>query len=216
MKQFAVIGMGKFGTSIASTLVVLGHEVLAIDKNENRIREISGIVTHAVIADATNEDALKSLSLKNFDAVIVSLGCDIQASILTTLILKDIGVNRIVAKAVSDLHGKVLAKTGATTVIYPEKDMAIRVAKSLVSYNILKMVEITRDACLVEINTPKNMVGKSLKDLDLTRKYKLNLVAIKRQNQVKVVLSPDEILHEDDSLLVIGPGSCIKLLGEIA
>ncbi|MDK2879026.1 MAG: trk/ktr system potassium uptake protein [Thermoanaerobacteraceae bacterium] len=216
LRQFAVIGMGRFGTSIASTLLSLGHEVLAIDKDENRIREISAKATHAVIADATNENALRSLGLDSFDCVIVSIGCDIQASILTTLILKDIGVKKIIAKAASDLHGKVLSKTGATTVIYPERDMAEKLAKSLASLNVLNMVEIARDACLIEINTPKIMVGKTLKELNLSQKYKINVVALKRKNDVKVILPPDEVLLEDDTLLVIGPGSCLKWLGEIA
>lgn len=216
MKQFAVIGMGRFGTSISSALINMGHKVLAIDKDESRIREVMNIATHAVIADATNESALRSLGLNNFDGVIVSIGCDIQASILATIILKEMGVKRIVAKATSDLHGKVLTKTGATTVIYPEKDMAERIAKSLVSLNILNIVELARDACLVEINTPKTMAGKTLKELNISQKYKLNIVALKRQNEVKIILSPDEILLSDDILLVIGPRSCLKMLGEIA
>ncbi|HHW04115.1 MAG TPA: TrkA family potassium uptake protein [Thermoanaerobacterales bacterium] len=216
LKKFAIIGMGRFGTSVASTLISLGHEVLAIDKDENRIKEISTKVTHSVIADATNESVLRSLGLNSFDCVIVSIGCDIQASILTTLILKDIGVKRIIAKANSDLHGKVLSKTGATTVIYPEKDMAEKLAKSFASLNILNMVEIARDACLIEINVPKTMVGKTLKELNLSQKYKLNVVALKRKNDVKVMLSPNEELLENDTLLVICPGSCLKWLGEIA
>lgn len=216
LKQFAIIGMGRFGTAVASTLLSLGHEVLAIDKDENRIKEISTSATHAVIADATNENALKSLGLHNFDCVIVSMGFDIQASILATLILKDMGVKKIIAKAVSDLHGKVLSKTGATTVIYPEKDMAEKIAKSLVSLNILNMIEIARNACLVEINAPKIMVGKSIKELNLSQKYNLNIVALKRQNEVKVILSPEDVLQVDDTLLVIGPRSCIEVLGEIA
>jgi len=216
LKQFAIIGMGRFGTSVASTLLNLGHEVLAIDKDENRIKEISTKATHAVIADATNENALKSLGLSNFDCVIVSIGCDIHASILTTLILKDIGVKKIIAKATSDLHGKVLSKTGATTVVYPEKDMAEKLANSLASLNILNIIEIARDACLIEINTPQIMVGKSIKELNLSQKYKLNIVALKRRNDIKVILSPDEVLLVDDTLLVIGPKSCLKMLGEIA
>ncbi|MCR4432054.1 MAG: TrkA family potassium uptake protein [Tepidanaerobacteraceae bacterium] len=215
-KQFAIIGMGKFGTTVASTLLNLGHQVLAIDKDENRIKEISASATHAVIADATNENALKSLGLHNFDCVIVSMGYDIQASILTTLILKDMGVKKILAKAVSDLHGKVLSKTGATTVIYPEKDMAEKIAKSLVSLNILNMIEIAKNACLVEITAPKVMIGKSLRELNLTKKYNLNIVALKRKNEVKVILSPEDVLQVDDTMLVIGPRNFIEVLGEIA
>ena len=127
-KQYAVIGMGRFGSSIAKALAEMGFEVLAVDSNEQRIQEISSIVTHAVTADATDEEALRAIGVRNFDVAVVAIGDDIQASILTTLILKDLGMPNLIVKAQSDLHGKVLSKIGADRVVFPERDMGLRVA----------------------------------------------------------------------------------------
>lgn len=136
-KQFAIIGMGRFGSSIARTLSQLGFEVMAIDFREETVQEISSIVTHAVQADSTDEEALRALGIRNFDVVVVAIGEDIQASILTTLILKEMGIPTVVVKAVNDLHGKVLKKIGADKVVYPERDMGQRVAHHLISSILL-------------------------------------------------------------------------------
>lgn len=136
-KQFAVIGMGRFGLSVAKALSDMGFDVLAIDTDEHRTQAVSNIVTHAVSADSTDEEALRALGIRNFDVVVVAIGQDIQASILTTLILKDLGLPIIIVKAQNELHGKVLQKIGADKVIYPERDMGLRVAHHLTSPNIL-------------------------------------------------------------------------------
>ena len=136
-KQFAVIGLGRFGTSVAMTLQQLGHEVLAIDADEERVQKISDQVTHVVQADTTDENSLQALGLRNFDAVVVAIGENVQANVATTLLVKDMGVPFIIAKARNALHGKMLEKIGADRVVYPERDMGQRVAHSLISSNVL-------------------------------------------------------------------------------
>ena len=158
-KQFAVIGLGRFGVSVARTLFKGGYEVLAIDSNEERVQKISSEVTHVVQADTTDENALKALGIRNFDVVVVAIGEDVQANVLTTLLLKELGVNYIVAKAKNELHGKMLEKIGADRVVYPERDMGQRVAHNLVSTNVLDYIELSPDLSLVEVTTPKVLGG---------------------------------------------------------
>ena len=145
MKQYVVIGCGRFGSSVAKTLYELGNDVLAIDRNEEIVQEIYEYVTHAVQADVMDENVLKELGIRNFDVVIVSIGSDLEASILATLIAKELGVKVVIAKAQSELHGKVLSKIGADKVIFPERDMGVRVGHNLVSSNILDFIELSPD-----------------------------------------------------------------------
>ncbi|EAX48189.1 TrkA-N domain protein [Thermosinus carboxydivorans Nor1] len=153
-KSFAVIGLGRFGTSVARTLSRLGYEVLAIDTEEERVQQVADEVTHTYIADTTDENSLKALGIRNFDVVVVAIGEDIQANVLTTLLLKDLGVKYIVAKARNELHGKMLAKIGADRVVYPERDMGQRVAHNLVSTNVLDYIELSPDLSLIEPALP--------------------------------------------------------------
>jgi trk system potassium uptake protein TrkA len=148
--QYVVIGLGRFGTSVAQTLYQMGCEVLAIDTDEEKVQAVANIVTHAVQADATDENAMRALGLRNFDVAIISIG-DIQASILTTLVLKEMGIKRLVAKALSELHGRVLEKIGADKVIYPERDMGMRVAHNLVSGSILDYMELAPGYSIIEV-----------------------------------------------------------------
>src|SRR6478735_3493126 len=143
--------MGRFGSAVAKTLSQLGFEVLAIDQNEETIQDVSAYVTHAVQADSTDEEALRALGIRNFDVVVVAIGEDIQSSILTTLILKDLGVPAIIVKAKNELHGKVLNKIGADKVIFPERDMGLRVAHHLVSPNILDYIDLSDDYSIMEM-----------------------------------------------------------------
>lgn len=203
-KQFAVIGLGRFGTSVAKSLTLMGYEVLAIDESAERVQEIVTSVTHAIEADATDENALKALGIRNFDVVIVAIGHDIQASILITVILKELGVKTVVAKAQTDLHGKVLVKVGADKVVYPERDMGARVAHSLVSSNVLDHIEISPDHSILEVVAPDNVVGKTLKESALRAIYGVTVMAIKRGKELLVSPSPDEPIRENDILVVIG------------
>jgi trk system potassium uptake protein TrkA len=203
-KQFAVIGMGRFGSSVAKYLVKMGYEVLAVDENEERVQDVAHHVTHAVSADSTDEEALRALGIRNFDVVVVAIGEDIQASILTTLILKDLGVKFIVVKAQNELHGKVLNKIGADKVVYPERDMGLRVAHHMISPNILEHIELSPEYSIVEMRIPPEMAGKNLKQLDIRAKYNCNVLAVKRNEQMNITPRADEPLIEGDILVIVG------------
>ncbi|SDE15593.1 trk system potassium uptake protein TrkA [Paenibacillus sp. UNCCL117] len=203
-KQFAVIGMGRFGFSVAKTLAGLGFEVLAIDSSEERIQEASQIVTHVVQADSTDEEAIRALGLRNFDVVVVAIGQDIQASILTTIIVKEIGVPKVVVKAQSELHGRVLRKIGADKVIYPERDMGQRVAHHLIASNIIDHIELSEDYSIVEIQASRQMVGRSLRQLDIRAKYGCNVMGIKSGEQMNIAPHAEDLIREDDVLVIVG------------
>lgn len=211
-KQFAVIGMGRFGSSVANSLSNMGFEVLALDCHEPKIQEVVNIVTHAVSVDSTDEEALKSLGIRNFDVVVVAIGQDIQASILTTLILKDLGVPMIVAKAQNELHGKVLSKIGADKVIFPERDMGVRVAHHLLSPNILDYIELSNDHSIVEIRATSLMVGKNLKELDIRAKYRCNVMAIKNNEQTNISPYAEDRIKAGDILVIIGENEHLQTM----
>lgn len=203
-KQFAVIGLGRFGSSVAKTLYSMGRQVLAIDPDEEKVRAMVQSVTRAVVADATDEQVLKSIGIRNFDLVIVAIGGDIQASILTTLMLKELGVKSVVAKAQSELHGKVLYRVGADRVVFPERDMGFRVAQNLVSSNILEYIELSPDVSMIEIVAPSHVVGKELRQLDLRNRFNINVIALKQGNNVNITPRADDRIYEGDVLVVVG------------
>ncbi len=203
-KQFAVIGLGRFGGAICKKLSEEGAEVLAVDNDEDRVNEFSNIATHAVIADSTDEAVLKSLGLRNFDHVIVAIGDNIQASILTTLILKEMGVPKVTAKAQNDYHEKVLRKIGADQVIHPERDMGARIANNMTSTSVLDYLELSDKHSIVEVVAGHRMHGKNLIDLDVRAKYGVNIVAIKQGGHINVSPRADQAVQEGDILIVIG------------
>ncbi len=204
MKQFVVVGLGRFGSSVARTLAENDYNVLAIDTNSERIQEIANVVTHAVEADATDEDALRTLGVRNFDVAVVSIGDNIHANILSTLILKELGVPYVVAKAQDALHGKVLSKVGADRVVYPERDMGVRIAHNLISPNVLDYIEFAPDYSIVEIIVSSKMVGNTLAQLELRSKFGVNVMAIKRGKELNITPGADDRLLEDDVLVVMG------------
>ncbi|MFS0723496.1 potassium channel family protein [Paenibacillus sp. 1P07SE] len=203
-KQFAVIGMGRFGSSVANSLTQMGFQVLAIDSSEERIDDVVDIVTHAVIANSTDEDALKQIGIRNFEVVVVAIGEDIQSSILTTLILKDMGVKTLIVKAKNELHGKMLQKIGADKVIYPERDMGVRLAHHLISPNILEFIEISDDYSIVEIQATSQMIGMNLKQLDIRAKYRCNVMAIKTGGHMNISPYAEDVIKAEDILVVVG------------
>ena len=210
LKSFVVIGCGRFGTSVAKTLYSLGNEVLAIDRSEELIQEISDEVTHAVQADVMDETVLKDLGLRNFDVAVISIGSDLEASIMATLIAKELGIKRVIAKAQSELHGKVLYKIGADKVIFPERDMGVRVAHNLTSTNILDFIELSPDYSILEITALKEWEDKSLAQLKLSTKYGINVMAIKRGSNFMVSPNGESIIEKDNILVVIGSTTNIK------
>ncbi|SER97779.1 trk system potassium uptake protein TrkA [Gracilibacillus ureilyticus] len=205
-REFAVIGLGRFGGSICRELSAEGMDVLAIDIHEDKVNEFKSIATHAVIADTTDESVLKELGIRNIDHVIVAIGDNIQASILTTLMLKELGINKITVKAQNDYHEKVLNKIGADHVVHPERDMGRRIAHSIISTNILDHLELSDDHSIVEVKAGKKMHGKTLLELDIRAQYGCNVVAIKEANEKGINVSPmaNQQLVRDDILIVIG------------
>lgn len=214
-KQFAVIGMGRFGSSVAKSLYNLGYEVLAIDASEQRMQDISGMVTHAVQADSTDEEALRALGIRNFDVVVVAIGQDIQSSILTTLILKDMGVPTLVVKAQNELHGKVLTKIGADKVIFPERDMGLRVAHHLISPNILDFIELSDDYSIIEIRASSSMIGKNLRQLDIRAKYGCNVMALKSGSHMNISPNAEDTIRQEDILVVVGENDKLAQLERV-
>ncbi len=203
-KQFAVIGLGRFGGSICRSLSEQGMEVLAIDSDEDKVNNFSSIVTHAVVADGADENALRSLGIRNFDHVIVAIGENIQASILTTLILDELGVKHITVKAQNDYHEKVLNKIGAHKVVHPERDMGVRIAHNIVSKNVLDYLELSKDYSIVELIAGAKMHNKSLIELNIRAKYGVNIMAIKRDGNINVSPYGTEKVIKGDILIVIG------------
>ncbi|CAG7616829.1 Ktr system potassium uptake protein A [Paenibacillus solanacearum] len=208
--QYAVIGLGRFGSSLAKELVDLGYEVLGIDRDEEAVDEMSDQLTHAVVADATDEEVIRSLGIRNFDCAVVAIGDDMQASILTAILLKDIGVKTVVAKALSELHGKVLTKVGVDRVIYPERDMGIRVAHQLVSPNLLDIIELSSEYSIAEIAVPKRMSGRTLEDLNPRARYGCSVVAINKKTGIVIAPTAHDVVEEKDVMVIIGTNEQIE------
>lgn len=202
--QYAVIGLGRFGSSLAKELVDLGYEVLGIDKNEEIVDDLSEVLTHTVVADSIDEEVLRSLGIRNFDCAVVAIGDDIQASILTTILLKDLGVKKVVAKALSVLHGKVLQKIGVDRVIFPERDMGVRVAHQLVSPNLLDYIELSKEYTIAELSATRKISGLSLKDLDTRARFGCSIVAINKRDGVIIAPTAEDTVDEKDVMVVIG------------
>lgn len=203
-KDFAVIGLGTFGGSICKELSKMGMEVLAIDKDEHIVADYSHIATQAVVADAKEEQVLRELGIWNFDHVIVAIGNDIQSSILITIMLKELGVKKVTAKALNDIHEKVLRKVGADHVVHPERDMGRRLAHNLISSNVLEYLALSDKYSIVELQVNGPIVGRSLIDLNVRARYGINVVAIKRNEDLIVSNVAEEILQEYDILVAIG------------
>ncbi|MBU3092460.1 TrkA family potassium uptake protein [Clostridium sp. CM028] len=203
-KQFIVIGLGRFGESVAETLYSLGNDVLAVDFDEDVVQNISDNVTHAVQADANDENSLRALGIRNFDCAVISIGSNIQSSILATLLVKELGVKYVITKATNALHAKVLYKIGADRVVFPERDMGVRVAHNLVSSNILDYIELSPDYSIAEVISPEEWHNKTLGELNIRAQYGINVMAIKRNNDIDVAPAADNIVEPGDIIVAIG------------
>jgi len=212
MKQFAVIGLGRFGISVAETLSRMGYDVLAVDVDAEKVNAVMDVVTHAVQVDALDEHALKSLGIRNFDVVIVAIGEDIQANILVTVMLKEMGVKTVVAKARTELHGRVLAKVGADKVVFPERDMGIRVARALVAANIVDQIELSPDYSLMELIAPREFVGKSIGEAAIRMRYGVTVLAIRRGDEIIISPGARHTVEEGDILVVVGRNDRLRRL----
>ncbi|SFI02763.1 trk system potassium uptake protein TrkA [Tindallia magadiensis] len=214
MKQFAVIGCGRFGGSVAKALYKSGFDVLALDDDECVIRNIADEVTHAATIDIDDAIALKEVGIRNMDVVIIGIGSDLKASVMSTLLVKEMGVPYVVAKAQDEMHAKVLTKIGADRVIFPERDMGIRLAYNLTSTNILDFIELSPDYSILEIVSPKIWHDKSLKDNNIRARFGLSILAIKRGEEINVSPQAEEIVRSEDILIVVGSNEDLRKVQE--
>ncbi len=203
-EQVMVIGLGRFGSAVARELEILGHEVLAIDQDEEIVNEIAPEVTHAVQLDATDEAALRAAGAADFNAAIVAISSSAQASIFATMALKDLGVANVIAKAGSTLHGRILARVGADRVVFPESEMGQRVAHSFNVPNVIDYLDIAPNFGIETVRPPDSFIGRSLKEIDLVGRLELTPIALRRGDSVTVNPHPDERIRKGDELILIG------------
>lgn len=213
-KQFAVLGLGRFGSSVALHLSQLGHEVLAVDSDEALVSAIAPHVTQAVQTDATNETSFRALEISSFDAVVVAMGTNSRDSILITVLCKEAGVPQVIAKAVDDLHAKVLRKVGADRVVFTERDMGKRIARSLDAPNMIDLIDLSGEYRIAELRTPAQWRGRSLQDVNVRRKHGLSVIGVRRGEAFITSPGAETVLQQDDVLLVIGTVGDIAALAE--
>ena len=218
-RLYAVIGLGRFGSAVASTLVSLGQDVIGVDDNEDRVLEMGELTTNALQIDATDIRALKQAGVGEADVAVISIGENIEASLLVVMQVKDLGVETIIAKAVTPLHGRILERLGVSRVIFPEREMAERTARSLVIPNALDYISLSHDYSLVEVGVPASFVDHTLRSLDLRARHGLMLVAIKRQveGREQTIVSPpaDQVLLAGDVLALLGSNDKLALIEAI-
>ncbi|MFE8702927.1 potassium channel family protein [Cytobacillus sp. FJAT-54145] len=214
-KQFAVIGLGRFGGSMVEELSEMGIDVLAIDRDQDKVDKYAHYATHAVQANAINESVLKQLGIKNMDHVIVSFGEDIEASILTTLLLKELGVKQVWVKASNEYHQRVLDKIGADKVIHPERDMAKRIAHHVVSEKLIDYIELSKNHSIVEIAATKKLHQKTIIELDIRANFGCNIIGIQRGSDIIVSPTATDMVYEGDILIVIGHNKDLHRFEEV-
>lgn len=220
-KQFGVIGLGRFGSAMAMTLTELGHDVIGVDGDESRVQQLADVITHALQIDATDERALRAAGIQDVDVAVVSIGENIESSLLVVMQLHELGIETIVAKAVTPLHGRILEKLDVSRVIFPEREMAIRIAHSLVMSNVIDYIELSRDFSIVEVPAPDAFVGRTLKQLELRPRLGLTLIAIKRQSDgsgavvTNIAPAADETIRRGDILALLGSNDRLNQLDEL-
>jgi trk system potassium uptake protein TrkA len=220
-KQFGVIGLGRFGSAMAMTLTELGHDVIGVDGDEARVQQLADVITHALQIDATDEKALRAAGIQDVDVAVVSIGENIESSLLVVMQLRELGIDTIVAKAVTPLHGRILEKLGVSRVIFPEREMAIRIAHSLVMPNVIDYIELSRDFSIVEVPAPDAFVGRTLKQLELRPRLGLTLIAIKRQGDAdggivtNIAPAADEAIRVGDVLALLGSNERLNQLDQL-
>ena len=200
------MGLGRCGSAMATTLAGLGHDVIGIDGDEDKVRMVADIVSVAMELDATDEKALRGAGLRDVDVAVVSIGENIEASLLVVTLLQELGIQRIVAKAVTPLHGRILEKLGVDRVVFPEREMAIRVAHSLVVPNVLDVIEFSSDFSIIEVPAPAEFVGKTLRDIGLRSRFGLTTIAIRHASggATNIAPGPDDVVQQGDVLSLIG------------
>jgi len=211
MKQFAIIGLGTFGYYLATHLYKKGHDILAMDKDPILVQKIKDSVSQAVVADAADRKTVESLLIKEMDAAVVCIGTDLSASILVTLNLKDIGIQKIYAKAITDSHGRILRKVGADEILFPERDLAVSLAEKLNNPSVLDYLPFIEGYSIIELTPPDDFVGKDLKALDLINRYGVQVLAVKKvvSGQFEMIPTGKYVLKDDEDLILLGPNDAL-------
>lgn len=210
MKTVLLIGLGRFGKHIAMKLGELGHEVMAVDSSEERVSEMLPYVTNAQIGDSTNEDFLASLGVRNYDACIVAIGDDFQSSLETVWLLKEAGAKKVIARASQGIQEKFLLRNGADEVVYPEKQLASWTAIRCTSEHILEYVELDEESAIVELTVPPEWDGRTVVQLDIRRRYGINVLGVRSNGKLNVFVTPDTVLRKEYSILVLGEEKAIQ------
>lgn len=203
-KTYAVIGLGRFGTAVAERLYALGNEVLVVDDNPERVQRMEPRVTYAVVADARDEEVLRSLAVRNYDCAVVAIGSDLAASVVITMNLKELGVPQVICKAEGDTQKRALEKVGADKVLIPERESGVKLAQAVTSSSILDFIELSDEYGIAEIQLPAAWVGKSIRTLNIRAKYGVNIIAIRENGTINVVPDADEPLAEGCVLVAVG------------
>ena len=210
MKSVLLIGLGRFGRHVAQKLNELNHEVMAIDKTEERVDAVLPFVTNAQIGDSTNEEFLKSLGVNNYDLCIVAIGNDFQSSLETTSLLKELGAKVVISRASRDTHAKFLLRNGADQIIYPEKQVASWAAIRYSADHILDFIEIDERFAIFEVTTPEEWIGKTIGQIDIRKKYNINIIAVKDKGKTNLSVTPDTLLTADKTMLVLGEDKALQ------
>ncbi|MGM9582911.1 MAG: potassium channel family protein [Phascolarctobacterium sp.] len=211
-KQFLVAGLGLFGTSVAVTLQGLGYEVYALDNDESLVQDLSSQLTYVVSGDASDRKTLQALPLEDIDVAVVAIG-NVERNMMTTMLLKELGIKQVVSKAINNLHGAMLSKIGADKVVYAERDMGERVAHNLISAGVMDYIELSSEISVMSLPIPTEFVGKNLIEADLRRRYDVNVVAIKREGRTLVNPKAQEVFQPEDEIVVLGTHEGVKRMG---
>jgi trk system potassium uptake protein len=214
--QFLVVGLGRFGGALAEDLVAHGHEVLGVDEDPKLVQGYAQKLTHVVEADSTDMDAMRQLGAADFKVAVVAIGTEVEASILTTSVLVDLGIPRIVAKAISEPHGKILSRVGAHRVVFPERDMGLRVARSLAGRDVIDYMELDPGFVLVETKAPPELVGKTLAEAEVRRRFGLTVVSVKSKDKPATYATPETRIEEGDILVVAGETRRVEQFVQLA
>ncbi len=217
-KRCAVIGLGRFGFHLTKSLYENGNEVLAIDRDKDVVHKIDDFCTQAVVANATDRETLEALNIREVDFVVVGLGSPLDHSVLVTLHLKEMGIKEVIVKAISEEHGKILQMLGASEVIYPEKDMALKLAKSLTTPNLMDHLPLMPGYSIVELAVPNKFVGKAIKELQLRNKYGVQIIAIKEliPERLTSMPTPDFVMKDSDILVIMGSDDSLEKISDIS
>ena len=213
-KTIGIIGLGRFGGTLAKQVAAMGHEVVGIDIEEGLVQKLAPYLTHSIVADFSDEDTIRQLNLQELDVVVIAIGDNLKAKLLSAMVLKELHAPYIVAKASTEMESKLLEKVGADLIIFPEMDMAERVAQMLTRENIVDYFQLSQDIGLVEMGIPSFMIGHTLTEFDIRKKYNVNIVAVKRDKNVIAPPNPNNPLQDEDMLIVIGRNEDITKLSQ--